>query len=59
MENTIDITTISDLELMKVSIELSGQLSQLTANYNIVIAEFNKRKEEADKLKDATQPEAG
>jgi hypothetical protein len=43
MQNQIDITKISDLELMKISIELSSQLQQVSNNYKIVIDEFNKR----------------
>jgi hypothetical protein len=45
MQNQIDITKISDLELMKISIELSSQLQQVSNNYKIVIDEFNKREQ--------------
>jgi hypothetical protein len=49
MQNQIDITKISDLELMKISIELSSQLQQVSNNYKMVIDEFNKR-EQAEKV---------
>jgi hypothetical protein len=45
MQNQIDITKISDLELMKISIELSTQLQQVSNNYKMVIDEFNKREQ--------------
>jgi hypothetical protein len=43
MEKTIDVTKISDLELMKISIDLNNQIMQLQTQYSVVMNEYNRR----------------
>jgi hypothetical protein len=43
MEKTIDVTKISDLELMKISIDLNNQIMQLQTQYSIVMNDYNRR----------------
>jgi len=51
MENTKDITTLTDLELMKVFLDVNSQTQNLKSQYLIIINEFNHRSSTAEKLK--------
>jgi len=43
MEKTLDVTTLTDLQLMKASVDLNVQIQTLSNQYSIVLNEFNRR----------------
>lgn len=52
MENTtIEVTTLTDLELMQAFMKITGEVQTLNAEFAVISTEFNRRKAAEEKAK--------